>query len=69
MPTRSLREQAAGLYSKIRDEQRLPYKISHARQPNVSEPHDDDGVITYGREHIGSFFERAARAVKEFGKK
>jgi len=69
MSTPSLREQAAGLYAKIGDEKRLPYKISHARQPNVSDPHDDEGVVAFGKEHVSTFFERAARAVKEFGKK
>jgi hypothetical protein len=64
MATPSLSERVAQLYNKIGDEQRLPYKLSHARQPNVSEPHNHQRVIAYGKEHVSGFFDRAARAVK-----
>jgi hypothetical protein len=69
MGTPSLSERVAQLYSKIGDEERLPYKLSHARQPNVSEPHEHQRVIAYGKEHVSGFFDRAARVVKQFGKK
>lgn len=69
MPRTDMAERVAQLYTKIADKCRLPYRLSHARQPNDSDPHEDDGVLAYGQKHVGDFFDRSERAVNEFGKK